>query len=109
MKKSKIANAYKNNTNYKTIAEFTTNSIDEEVKNVVRTNRFVGDHIGAITKDGEFFTECEARTLLKLDTNSELVKNGVGHIGDNVVVMGFKNKLSLEAKRMMAEGLMKID
>ena len=104
MKKNKIAAEYKNNINYKTVY-----SIDEEVKYVMRTNRFVGDHVGAITKDGEFFTECEARILLMLDTNTNLVKNGVGHFGNNLVVMGFKNKLSLEAKRKMAEGLMNID
>ena len=104
MKKNKIAAAYKNNINYKTVY-----SIDEEVKYVMRTNRFVGDHVGAITKDGEFFTEREARILLMLDTNTNLVKNGVGHFGNNLLVMGFKNKLSLEAKRKMAEGLMNID
>ena len=109
MKKNKLAAAFNNNMNYKILAEFTTRSIDEEVKNVMRVNRFVGDYVGAITKDGNFFTEREARTLLKLDTNRELVKNGIGHIGDNVVVMGFKNKLTIEAKAMMVEGLMNID
>ncbi len=109
MKKNKLSAAFSNNMNYKTIAEFTTKSIDEEVKNVMRVNRFVGEYVGAITKDRNFFTESEARALLKLDTNSELVKDGIGHIGDNVVVMGFKNKLTIEAQIMMVEGLMKID
>ena len=106
MKKNKLSAAFSNNINYKTIAEFTTRSIDEEVKNVIRVNRFVGDHVCAITKDGNFFSEREARTLLKLDTNSELVKNAVGHIGDNVVVMGFKNKLTIEVKKKIVEELM---
>ena len=88
----------KNNINYRISSE--------EVKYVMRTNRFVGDHIGAITKDGNFFTEDEACRLLLLDNNVNLVKNGKGHIGNNVIVMGFKNKLTLEAKKLMAKGLM---
>lgn len=88
----------KNNINYRISSE--------EVKYVMRTNRFVGDHVGAITKDGNLFTEDEACRLLLLDNNVILVKNGKGHIGNNVIVMGFKNKLTLEAKKLMAEGLM---
>ena len=88
----------KNNINYRISSE--------EVKYVMRTNRFVGDHVGAITKDGNFFTEDEACRLLLLDNNVNLVKNGKGHIGNNVIIMGFKNKLTLEAKKLMAEGLM---
>ena len=88
----------KNNINYRISSE--------EVKYVMRTNRFVGDHVGAITKDGNFFTEDEACRLLLLDNNVNLVKNGKGHIGNNVIVMGFKNKLTLEAKKLMAKGLM---
>ena len=88
----------KNNINYRISSE--------EVKYVMRTNRFVGDHVGAITKDGNFFTEDEACRLLLLDNNVNLVKNGKGHIGNNVIVIGFKNKLTLEAKKLMAKGLM---
>ena len=79
---------------------------DEEVRNVMRTNRFVGDHVGAITRDGNFFTEREARSILLLDSDNRLQKDGTGNIGANVKVMCFKNKLSLEAQKMMAEGLM---
>lgn len=95
-----------NNNNYKTVSINGVVISGEEVSYVTRTNCFVGDHIGAMTKNGNFFTEREARSLLLLETDTKLVKNGIGHIGDNVIVMGFKNKLTLEAKKRMAKGLM---
>ena len=96
----------KNNNNYKT---YSINGVvinGEEVRNVMRTNRFVGEHVGAITRDGNFFTEREARSILLLDSDNRLQKDGTGNIGVNVKVMCFKKKLSIEAQKMMAEGLM---
>ena len=96
----------KKNNNYKTVSINGVVISCEEVRNVMRTNRFVGDHVGAITRDGNFFTEREARSILLLDSDNRLQKDGTGNIGANVKVMCFKNKLSLEAQQMMAEGLM---
>ena len=84
-----------------------TNS-EEEVKMVMRVNNFVGDHISAVTKDGNHFTESEARTILKIDSNVSLVKNAVGHLGNNVVIMGFKNKLTDEVKEKIVDYLMQL-
>ncbi|KSV85701.1 hypothetical protein N184_32690 [Sinorhizobium sp. GL28] len=72
----------------------------------MRTNRFVGDHVGAITIDGNFFTEREARSILLLDSDNRLQKDGTGNIGVNVKVICFKKKLPIEAQKMMVEGLM---
>lgn len=96
----------KKNNNYKTVSINGVVISGEEVRNVMRTNRFVGDHVGAITRDGNFFTEREARSILLLDSDNRLQKDGTGNIGANVKVMCFKNKLSLEAKKLMAKGLM---
>ena len=97
------------NNNTTKIATYSVNGVvinGEEVRNVMRTNRFVGDHVGAITRDGNLFTEREARSILLLDSDNRLQKDGTGNIGDNVKVMCFKKKLSIEAQKMMAEGLM---
>ena len=109
MKKNKIAAAYKNNLTYKKCKTYSIDGVvinGEEVRNVMRTNRFVGDHVGAITRDGNFFTEREARSILLLDSDNRLQKDGTGNIGANVKVLCFKNKLSFEAQKMMVEGLM---
>ena len=82
-----------------------TNS-EEEVRKVMCVNNFVGDHVTAVTKDGNFFTASEARTILNIDSNVSLVRNGVGHIGNNVVIMGFKNKLTIEVKEKIVDYLM---
>ena len=109
MKKNKIAAAFKNNLTYKKCKTYSIDGVvinGEEVRNVMRTNRFVGDHVGAITRDGNFFTEREARSILLLDSDNRLQKDGTGNIGANVKVLCFKNKLSFEAQKMMVEGLM---
>ena len=103
MKKNKIAAAFKNNINY--IPKIKTHSIGdvvlkgEDVRMVMNTNVFIGEHIVAFTNDGKHFDEVAARSIMLYNIRPELIGGyGIGQIGKNVVFENFEHRLTIEEK-----------